>query len=46
MKDGAKWDGEIGSRRFDMESLVSLAICIGLAILIAAVVAAMVLGEV
>lgn len=46
MKDGAKWDGGNGSCRFDLESLVSLAICIGSAILIAAVVAAMVLGEI
>ena len=46
MKDGAKWDGGNGSRRFDLESLVALAICIGSVILIAAVVAAMVLGEI
>ena len=46
MKDKTKWDGEVGSCRFDLESLVSLAICIGSVILIAAVVAAMVLGEI
>lgn len=46
MRDGSKWDGGNGSCRFDLESLVSLAICIGSAILIAAVVAAMVLGEI
>lgn len=46
MRDGSKWDGEIESGRFDLESLVSLAVCIGSVILIVAVVAAMVLGEI